>query len=156
MTNDLVTVTQQDIFLAEYRKTGLLQQAAKLAGLTKQDINAYCHKKTADAESFVLNMQDAADSWGDVIREELTRRAITGIDKDIYYKGEYVATEKVYSDALLIKMAESTLPEYKKQEVKDQGQITISINTFGPPDQQQAPFVVDITDIKPTYVSDLE
>jgi hypothetical protein len=149
----LITNTQQDVFLAAYRKTGLLQQSAKLAGLTKHDIEQYCKRNTAEAESFLLNLQDASDSWSDTIREEITRRAITGVEEAIYYKGMFVDNKTVYSDTLLVKMAESTLPEYKKQEVKDPGGITIQINTFTDGAQPTATIVEDIT---PIYVSDLE
>jgi hypothetical protein len=147
----LITNTQQDVFLAAYRKTGLMQQSAKLAGLTKHDIETYCKRNTAEAESFLLNLQDASDSWSDVIREEISRRAIEGVDRDIYYKGMWVATEKVYSDTLLVKMAESTLPEYKKAVEKETGGIVIQINTF-----TDGAKPMDTIDITPTYTSDLE
>jgi hypothetical protein len=149
----LITNTQQDTFLAAYRKTGLMQQSAKLAGLTKHDIETYCKRNTAEAESFLLNLQDASDSWADTIREEITRRAVTGVDRDVFYKGMWVATEKVYSDTLLVKMAESTLPEYKKAVEKETGGITIQINTFT---DGATPVATIVEDITPTYVSDLE
>jgi uncharacterized protein with ParB-like and HNH nuclease domain len=142
----LITNTQQDIFLTAYRKTGLMQQSAKLAGLTKHDIEQYCKRNTAEAESFLLNLQDASDSWSDTIRKEITRRAITGVEKAIYYKGMFV-------DTLLVKMAESTLPEYKKAVEKETGGITIQINTFT---DGATPVATIIEDITPTYVSDLE
>ena len=146
----LITESQVEVFLTAYRKTGLMQQSAKLAGLNKHSIDKYAAGKTAASENFALNLQDAAETWSDVIRTELTRRAIDGIDRDIYYKGEYVATEKVFSDPLLIKMAEATLPEYKKATEQQQPAITISINTFS---EKEPQLVVDVT---PTYISDLE
>jgi hypothetical protein len=160
MSRDLslarITPTQQDAFLAVYRATGLFNKAAQAAGVTKSDIEAYCKGQTGDAENFMLNVQDAIGTWQDTIESEITRRAITGIDRDIFYKGEWIATEKVYSDTLLVKLAEAKLPDFKKQEVKDSGGITIQINTFTDGAAPTATIVEDITDIQPTYVSDLE
>jgi hypothetical protein len=130
MSNELITQTQADIFLAAYRKTGLLQQSARQAGLTKHDIEAYTKKPTAEGETFALNLQQAAEDWSDTIRAELSRRAIDGIDEDVFYKGEWIATKRVYSDSLLTLMATATLPEYKKNQESQQGGVTIQINTF--------------------------
>jgi hypothetical protein len=126
----LITDAQQDIFLAAYRKTGLLQKSAKIAGLNKHQIDKFSKGNTAEAETFALNLQDAADSWGDTIREELTRRAIDGIDENVYYKGQWLETKRVYSDSLLTLMATSTLSEYKKTPEQATGGVVIQINTF--------------------------
>jgi hypothetical protein len=149
----LITDSQQDVFLAAYRKTGLLQQSAKLAGLTKHDIERYTKGNTAEAECFALNLQDAADSWSDTLRAELSRRAIEGVEENVYYKGEWLETKRVYSDSLLTLMATSTLPEYKKAVEKETGGITIQINTFT---DGATPVATVVEDITPLYKSDLE
>ena len=155
MTRELTLITdaQIEVFLTAYRKTGLMQQSAKLAGLDKHQIDKYAAGKTAESENFALNLQDAAETWSDTIRSEITRRAIEGVDKDVYYKGTWVATEKVYSDGLLTKMAEATLPEYKKAAEQPQPNIVISINTFQPDAPTPTAMVVDTT---ATFTSDLE
>lgn len=50
------------------------------------------------------------------IETEIVRRAITGVDEAVYYKGFKVDTKKVYSDTLLVKLAEARVPAYKKGE----------------------------------------
>jgi hypothetical protein len=135
---ELITTTQQDLFLQHYRRTGLFQQAARAAGTTKQQIERYCKKESADAETFALNLQAANDDWADVVRKEVTRRAIDGVKEDIYFKGDVVGTKMVYSDTLLAKMSEALLPEYKKAAEQPQAAIQISINTFG----DKAPTVI--------------
>jgi hypothetical protein len=134
MTRDLslarITPTQQDMFLTVYRTTGLFNKAAQAAGTTKSEIEKYCQAKTADAETFQLNVQDAAAQWGEVIESEITRRAITGVQRAVYYKGEFVDWETVYSDTLLLKLAEAKLPEFKRQAEQPQAAISIQINTF--------------------------
>jgi hypothetical protein len=144
MSRDLalsrITPSQQDAFLTVYRTTGLFNKAANAAGVTKVDIEKYCQTKTADAETFALNLQDAAAQWADVIEAEITRRAITGVQKAIYHKGEFVDYETVYSDTLLIKLAEAKLPEFKKTQEAQQGGVTIQINTFA---DNQPTIVID-------------
>lgn len=152
MTRDVslqaITPSQQDLFLQAYRTHGLFTKAAQAAGLTKSSIEKYCQAKTADAEQFQINVQEAAAQWADTVEEEITRRAITGVTKGIYHKGEWVADEIVYSDTLLLRLAEVRNPDFAKSKDIAQPAITISINTFAEPQ-----LVVDIT---PTYISDLE
>jgi hypothetical protein len=154
MTRDVslqaITPSQQDLFLQAYRTHGLFTKAAQAAGVTKGQIEKYCQAQTADAEQFQINVQEAAAQWADMIEAEITRRAITGIDKDIYYKGEWIATEKQYSDTLLLKLAEVRNPDFAKAKDVTPPAITIQINTFQP----DAPALV--VDTTATYISDLE
>lgn len=154
MTRDLslaaITPSQQDLFLQAYRTHGLFTKAAQAAGLTKSGIEKYCQAKTADAEQFQLNVQEAAAQWADTIEAEVTRRAITGVPKGIYHKGEWIADEIVYSDTLLLKLAEVRNPDFAKTKDVAPPAITIQINTFQP----DAPSLV--VDVTPTYISDLE
>lgn len=154
MTRDLtlaaITPSQQDLFLQAYRTHGLFTKAAQAAGVTKGQIEKYCQAKTADAEQFQLNVQEAAAQWADTIEAEITRRAITGVEKAIYYKGQFVDNETVYSDTLLLKLAEVRNPDFAKAKDVAPPAITIQINTF-PPD---APAMV--VDTTATYISDLE
>jgi hypothetical protein len=147
----LVTPTQQDIFLTVFRETGLWHKAAASAGTTKSAIQRYCENKTDDAEVFLLNIQEAAGQWADTIEAEMTRRAIDGVEKDVYYKGQIVGTEIVYSDTLLSKMADAHIPAYAKTKEQESGGVSIVINTF----QDQAPQVI-VEAQSPTYISDLE
>lgn len=157
-----VTPTQQDVFLQVYRETGLMAQAAKAAGTTKSAIEKFVQGKHAEAEVFALNVQEAAAQWGDVIKAELTRRAITGVERAVWHKGQEVGSETVYSDTLLALMATNTLPEYKKVPEQTNAPVQIVINTFS--DKPAPEIVIDVTPtatldndhINPLYRSDLE
>lgn len=50
------------------------------------------------------------------LESEAIRRAVTGVEEDVWYKGESVGTKIVYSDGLLTKIMEAKLPEYSKKE----------------------------------------
>ena len=51
----------------------------------------------------------------DVIRSELYRRGIDGVDEDVWYEGAQVGTRRVYSDRCLIALATMKLPEARNQ-----------------------------------------
>ena len=71
--------------------------------------------------SFKQEIDDAQDEYQAVIHMEMHRRAIDGVDKGVYHAGELIATEKVYSDSLLVKMADTHNPEYKEAKQSDKG-----------------------------------
>lgn len=71
--------------------------------------------------SFKQEIDDAQDEYQAVIHMEMHRRAIDGVDKGVYHQGELIATEKVYSDSLLVKMADTHNPEYKEAKQSDKG-----------------------------------
>lgn len=50
------------------------------------------------------------------LESEAIRRAVLGTKKGIYYQGEEIAQETVYSDGLLTKLLTAKLPEYAKGE----------------------------------------
>lgn len=67
---------------------------------------------------FKQEIEDALAEYQATIQMELHRRAIEGVDKGVYYNGEQIGTEKVYSDALLVKLADVHTPEYKEAKTK--------------------------------------
>lgn len=71
--------------------------------------------------SFKQEIDDAQEEYQATIHMEIHRRAIEGVDKGIYHQGVCVEYEKVYSDSLLVKMADTHNPEYKEAKQKDSG-----------------------------------
>lgn len=61
------------------------------------------------------------------LESEAIRRAVHGVEEDVWFKGETVGTKTVYSDGLLGKLLEGNLTQYNKKE----GQTT----TFTGPTQ---------------------
>ncbi len=50
------------------------------------------------------------------LESEAIRRAVRGVEEDVYYKGDVVGQKTVYSDGLLGKVLEARVPEYSKKE----------------------------------------
>lgn len=109
-----------------------MQKSLKAAGINRKQLDAFIKKETADAEVFAINFEAAREEWQEVITAEITRRAITGVPRDIYHQGMVVGTETIYSDTLLARMAEAVVPEYsKKLAVSMDGPMHVVIKTFG-------------------------
>lgn len=154
MARELVAITdiQADLFLHTYRKTGLFAESARIAGTTKHQLQAYLKGKTAEAETLAINIEEAAAQFADIIEREMYRRAVEGVEEDVFHKGQVCGTKTVYSDTILMRLAEGNIEKYKKTADIQPPSITISINTFS---ENQPQLVVDVTPNQP-YISDLE
>ena len=62
----------------------------------------------------------------DTIEAEMRRRAIDGVDKPVFYKGQQCGTVKEYSDMLLAMLANGAMPEKYKQKTKIEAEVTTS------------------------------
>ena len=153
MTRQLVAITeiQADLFIQAYRKTGLFAESARIAGTTKHQLQAYLKNKTAEAETLALNIEEAAAQFADIIEREMYRRAIDGVEEEVFHKGQVCGTKTVYSDTILMRLAEGNIEKYKKAQDVQAPAISVVINTFQP--EATPTLIVDVT---PTYISDLE
>lgn len=64
-----------------------------------------------------------------LLEDEAYRRAVKGINKGIYYKGEEVAIEKEYSDSLLQMLLRANCPEKYKQVVDSTVKTDITVKS---------------------------
>lgn len=60
------------------------------------------------------------------------QRGVHGVDKGVYYKGELVDTEKVYSDSLLTTLLKAKVPEFAKDAEGGGGGVTVNIANIMP------------------------
>ena len=108
MTDAQRTKAQQR-FLESFRVIGTISKAAVAAGVSRTTVYNWIRNDSVFQESF----EDAEEDVRDAIREEIHRRAIAGVDEPVYQRGMLVGHVRKYSDALLIKMAQARLPEYR-------------------------------------------
>lgn len=66
-------------------------------------------RRKADPE-FEEAYQEALMDGDDIIRAEIKRRGVDGIERGIYHDGKRIAVEKQYSDRLLEFLAKSRMP----------------------------------------------
>ena len=108
-------------FLAELCRHGLIHTAARAVGTTPRQVSKYREGN----ETFEEYVQQALEESNDILELEARRRAVDGIEKGVYYRGERVDTEIVYSDSLLVKLLEAK----RKQEFSSR----IQVEAYTPP-----------------------
>lgn len=62
--------------------------------------------------------EESLELFADKLEAEMARRAIEGVDKPVFYKGEEVGTIREYSDQLAITLAKAVRPERFRDNVK--------------------------------------
>jgi len=65
--------------------------------------------------------------YADTLEEEMHRRAVKGVTKGIYYRGQMIDTEQEYSDTLLIVALKGARPEKYKDNPQGIGQVIIPV-----------------------------
>lgn len=106
----------QQRFLDSFRAIGNISKAAIAAGVSRKTV----YNWLKNSEDFRSRFEDAEEDVRDAVREEIHRRAIEGVDEPVYQRGMLVGHVRKYSDALLIKMAQARLPEYRSLVAKSQ------------------------------------
>lgn len=61
------------------------------------------------------------------LEEAALKRAVDGVDEDVYFKGEVVGQKKVYSDGLLSQMLKARIPEYSNEEARTNNSLTVNV-----------------------------
>lgn len=101
---------------------GDMKTACKSVNASPRDVYMWC---SADAE--VAGRIRAAQQMGWAGLESAAyERAVNGVEKAVYYKGEVVGFETEYSDSLLSLMLKSRVPEYGGEERRGSG-VTVNV-----------------------------
>ena len=70
------------------------------------------------SEDFAAQWDEALEEGTDLLDAEARRRAVTGIDKPVYYKGKVVGSITKYSDRLLMFLLKAHRPQKFRDGVK--------------------------------------
>ena len=97
--------------------------AAAKVGVSPATINYHAKNDPAFREALMMAKLAAMQD----VEDQITKRGIEGVDKGIFYKGEQIATEKVYSDTLLMERARALDPSRygKRSQVDVTANVTI-------------------------------
>ena len=120
---DEITDHTKRSFLAAYAYCGRLTHAAKSAQCNWRmhyywlKVDPLYKEKFAEAQAMA----------GDFLEEEAMRRAKDGISKAVYYQGEVVGEEIVYSDTLAIFLLKGAKPDKYRDNVKVETEITLKL-----------------------------
>lgn len=123
----------QEKFLKSFSMTANVRAACISAGIDRTLVYQWAEHN----EEFSLRFKQAELDANDLIRGELFRRAVQGVEKPVVSMGKVVYTtdekdkpkplmERVYSDSLLALLAKARMPEFReKQQLEVSGSLTI-------------------------------
>ena len=114
---------KKKVFLRVLADTCCVSRAAEAAGY-KSGVPLYRMRK--DDPEFAKAWDEAAQVGADILEREALRRAVEGVEKGIYWKGERVDSEREYSDALLIRLLKAHKPDKFADNTKVQGEINVN------------------------------
>ena len=102
-------------FIEVLRETGNVTLAAQHAGQSRNQV----HDVRQRSKRFAAQWDNALEEATDLLEAEARRRAFTGIDKPMFFKGEVVGSTKKYSGPLLMFLLEAHRP----QKFRDGGKV---------------------------------
>ena len=113
------------LFLEHIEANGLVNKAARHIGTTSRTVNAELKADQEFSDSFDESMSLYLES----LEEEIHRRAVQGVEEDVYYKGEVVGEKQVYSDQLLVFLTKANIEKYgdrSKQDIHITGGVLVA------------------------------
>lgn len=100
-------------FLEQYRELGSVERACKATGISRARHNRWLELDIEYAIAFEDAIQDAADA----MEREADRRAIQGVEKPVFYKGQVCGSITEYSDTLLIFRLKALRPDMYRERL---------------------------------------
>lgn len=91
---------------------GDIHEAARYCGVSPYFIHQWMKDDPKASEA--LNEAKMVGYGG--LESEAVRRAVRGVEEDVWFKGAVVGSKTVYSDGLLGKLLEAKVPEFSKKE----------------------------------------
>jgi hypothetical protein len=100
-------------FISALSVHGNVTVAADQTGITRQ----WAYNVRNSDEAFKAEWDAALEEASDRIEYAAYTRAVDGLEKGIYYKGDKVDTEREYSDTLMAMMLKGTKPEKYRERI---------------------------------------
>lgn len=123
----MITEDQWTRFFKALARSGVIKTACDTANMHRSTVYDYIAAGEAkdasdEAKAWLKRFRDAENEAGDVIEEEMFRRAVEGVDEPLIGRvgkdlDGIITTVKRYSDALLVRLAQARRPEKFKDKV---------------------------------------
>ena len=118
---ELAVAAMKARFLLAYARTGLLNktcEALEWPASGGQHLTVHMVRHWADKDpAFASAVSQARITFAESLEEEAHRRAVIGVRRPIYYRGEKVDEVAEYSDQLLITLLKANLPEKYRERI---------------------------------------
>jgi len=82
-------------------------------------------------ENFAALYKQALRQITQALEDEATRRSVEGVTKGVYFQGDRVATERVYSDGLMMFLLRGAAPEKYRERTEVSGQLNHNLKFAG-------------------------
>lgn len=133
-TAEQLTVAKHNLFFAGLAKHGQITRAARDADISRVTVYSL---RDSNPE-FSTRWSEALDAYADSLEAAAHQRAVEGTDKGVYHQGVLMATEKQYSDSLLLAM----LKAKRKREYGDASKIELTGTDGGPVQVEETPIQI--------------
>lgn len=123
-----------NLFLEELRRTGLVATSARSVGTNSRTINRAIENDQEFAEAY----EEALLEYQELLQAEMHRRAVEGVEEEVYFQGVPVGTKTVYSDSLLATLTKAKVPEFRdkqKLDVAVSGGVLLTLPPAQSPEQ---------------------
>jgi len=112
-------IPNQKMFLAAYAELGNITQAAHIAGISRRNHHRWMKPgEFGYRKDYPRAFEEAKEMAVERLEEEVHRRAIEGVEKGVYFRGEKIATERWYSDNLLMFRLKALAPEKYREKTE--------------------------------------
>jgi hypothetical protein len=101
------TAIRKEKFIRALKGSSSITKACKASGVPRRTAYDW---KAADKD-FAQKWDDAYEEGTDVIEDAVFTRAVYGVKKPVFYKGEIVGYTQEYSDFLAARLLEARRPE---------------------------------------------
>lgn len=122
---DVLSARRKRKFIVALAETGIISQACARAGWSIAIARGLRKSDPLFAEAW----EDALEVAADAAEAEAFRRGVHGVEKDVYFKGEKVGKDVIYSDRLLELTLKARRPDKfrdnHKHEVETKGGVLI-------------------------------
>jgi hypothetical protein len=110
-----ITPTQLENYFAILATSGRKRYSAMMAGIDPGRLVYHINNDKA----LKAREQGSMQEYCELIDAAFHERGINGVERGVYFKGKRIATERYYSDALLIAMAKANNPKYRDHMTVD-------------------------------------
>lgn len=105
-----ITYAQLELYFSYLEISGRKRYSAIMAGVDPGRMSYYLAKEKDLKALEMLAMQ----GYCELIDAAVHDRAINGVTRNVYFKGEVCGTERHYSDSLLLALAKANSPKYRE------------------------------------------